>query len=102
MLWHIGCWRTVHEAEGFFDQLARARVVQHCRCGCPTIGFRIEGLPEAPPGVGVLGDFLFGEGDGTAGAFIFQSGGILSGVEIFGYGEETPAKLSNPSQLRKY
>lgn len=90
------------EGGAFLDQLDRARVVEHCSCGCPTIGFKIDGLPEAPPGVGILGDFLFGEGDETGGAFVYESDGILSGLEIFGYGHETPAKLPSPSQLRKY
>lgn len=90
------------EAVSFLGQLERARVVEHCSCGCATIGFKIEGFPEAPPGVGILGDFLFGEGDSTGGAFIFESNGILSGLEVFGFGADAPTHLPKPEDLRSY
>ncbi len=59
-------------------------------------------MPEAPTGVGILGDFMFGDEDNLAGIFIFQSGGILSGVEVYGMASEAPDTLPSPVSLRKY
>jgi hypothetical protein len=92
----------IPEAAAFLEQLDRARVVEHCRCGCPTVYFAIEGLGIAPPGVHVLGDFLFGEGDMLSGVFVYEKGGILNGMEVFWFGDVQPTVLPKPAELRPY
>ncbi len=49
--------------------------------------FKIRGNEEAPPGVHILGDFVFRDGDSAGGAFIFASEGILSGIEVYSFGD---------------
>ena len=97
-------WMLEHggsEASGFLEQLARAEATTWlCACGCASFNFKVRGQPEAPPGVGILGDFVVGEGEDSFGAFIFQSGGILSGVEVYALGAEAPALLPAPERLQ--
>lgn len=69
-----------------------------CQLRPPSEG----GMAEAPPGVHVLGEFLFGGDDDLAGIFIFSSAGILSGVEVYGLGQEAPRKLPTPEDLRPF
>ena len=88
------------EAAAYLDQLERARVVGRCPCGCATIDFEIDGLGKAPPGVNVLGDFLFGDESALCGVFVFSSNGILSGLEVTGYAVDAPKTLPDPSELR--
>jgi hypothetical protein len=92
------------ESEGieFLDQLERARVVGVCTCGCATIDFVVEGLLGAPPGVHILGDFIYGSEANSAGVFVFSSGGILSGLEVYGRSGDAPKVLPKPSELRRF
>ena len=71
-----------------------------CPCGCASFNFKIDGHPEAPPGVHILGEFLFGSHENTSGIFIFESGGILSGVEVSGLAGDPPSVLPSPHELR--
>jgi hypothetical protein len=57
-------------------------------------------LPEAPPGVHILGDFIYGDETNLAGVFVFESGGILSGLEVYGLAVDTPRVLPKLSNLR--
>ena len=88
------------ESTIFLDQLERAHVIAHCPCGCASIDFAVEGLPEAPPGVHILGDFIYGDETNLAGVFVFESGGILSGLEVYGLAVDTPRVLPKLSNLR--
>ena len=82
-------------------QLADAQATDwRCPCGCASLNFKIGDLPKAPPGVNVLGDFIFGSTDDLAGIFIYQSGGTLSEIEVYGLGGDAPHELPDPSQLR--
>ncbi len=90
------------EGANFLNQLERARVIGHCPCGCATIDFAIDGLENAPPGVHILGDFIFGDNTKIAGIFVFSSGGILSGLEVYGFESDAPRVLPNPSDLRPF
>jgi hypothetical protein len=92
----------VPEAVGFLDQLERACVVGLCPCGCATIDFAINGLPEAPPGVRILGDFVFGDETDLAGVFVFESNGILRGLEVYGLAGDAPKVLPKPKELRPF
>ena len=88
------------EAKDFIEQLDRARVVALCPCGCANIDFEIEGLGKAPPGVHILGDFIYGDESNLCGVSVFESGGILSGLEVTGYAIEAPKTLPRPPDLR--
>lgn len=91
------------EAAAFLPQLQLAEVTPwKCPCGCASINFQIQGQPEAPPGVHILGDFLLGEGELTSGAFIFESGGLLSGIEVYGLGGDAPTILPAAEDLRRW
>ena len=90
------------EARSFLAQLDKAEgTTWRCPCGCASYNFKVEGFPEAPPGVHTLGDFVYGHGDDTKGVFIYSANGILSGVELVGYGGDAPSELPDPSVLRR-
>jgi hypothetical protein len=91
------------EAIGYLGQLELAEATSwECPCGCASFNFRIKGLPEAPPGVHILTEFLVGSGEHLSGTFIFSSEGILSGVEVYGLAGEAPHVLPSPEELRPY
>lgn len=91
------------EAQQFLQQLSIATATTwRCPCGCPSFNFKIDGMSEAPPGVNLLGDYVFGNEKELAGIFIFESGGVLSGVEVYALAAEPPAILPNPSSLRPF
>jgi len=86
----------MHEAAAFLEQLDRARVVGKCRCGCASIDLEVEGLGKAPPGVHILGDFIYGDESNLCGVFVFESAGILSGLEVYSFAADTPKTLPTP------
>lgn len=89
-------------AAAFLPQLELAEVTAwNCPCGCASINFQLQGYEEAPPGVHILGDFVLGGGDPTGGAFIFASGGILSGLEVYSFGDPVTI-LPSSSDLREF
>ena len=59
-------------------------------------------MPEAPPGVHVLGDFLFGVAESLSGAFIYSSDGVLCGLEVYGLAGDAPSELPQPEELRSH
>lgn len=99
-------WMLEHgtpEARVFLSQLELAEVTPwKCPCGCASINFQIQGQPEAPPGVHILGDFLVGEGDRVSGVFIYESGGLLSGLEVYGLAGDAPTVLPAVEDLRPF
>lgn len=103
---HLVRWMLEHgssDAAAFLHQLDQAEVTPwKCKCGCASINFQLRGCPEAPPGVHVLADFLFGEGDDLSGIFVFESDGILSGLEVYGLAGDAPKALPQPEQLRAF
>lgn len=98
----IGWMLRESNAERFIEQLEGARVVSGCDCGCASIHLAIEGYPSPTGGLRIIGDYLFGEGDSLQGAFVFEQGGVLSGLEVCGYGTDAPAQLPQPSALRPW
>jgi hypothetical protein len=91
------------EAKAYLSQLELAEVIPwQCPCGCASINFQIKGHAEAPPGVHILGEFLFGDGDNLSGIFIFSSGGLLSGLEVYGLAGDAPRVLPGPEELRPF
>jgi hypothetical protein len=99
-------WMLEHgtaEARDFLPQLEQAEATPwQCACGCASINFQIKGHAPAPPGVHVLADFEFGEGEALYGVFIYASANILSGLEVCGYTGEAPKSLPTPEQLRPF
>ncbi|PYS52145.1 MAG: hypothetical protein DMG13_16970 [Acidobacteria bacterium] len=90
-------WMLRHgtaEALDYLDQLRRAQATPwKCQCGCAT---------PAPPGVHVLGDFIFGAEGAESGAFIYSCEGVLSGLEVYGLAGEAPKQLPKPEELRSW
>ena len=101
---HLARWMLEHgtaEARDFLPQLEQAEVTPwRCPCGCASINFQIKGHAPAPPGVHILADFVFGDGQELNGAFIYEKAGILSGLEVFGYASDAPKSLPTPEHLR--
>ena len=97
-------WMLRHgtaEALDYLEQLKRAQITAwKCECGCASLNFQIEGSPPAPPGVHVLGDFIFGAEGAESGAFIYSCEGVLSGLEVYGLAGEAPKHLPKPEELR--
>lgn len=96
MLQHGGA-----EARDFLEQLDRAEVTPwRCPCGCASINFQLRGHAPAPPGVHMLGDYVFESGGEHYGAFIYSCEGILSGIEVYGLSSGAPSFLPAPLSLR--
>ena len=90
-------------AAAFLPQLDAAEATPwRCPCGCASFNFQIKGRPVAPPGVHILGHFLFDSGGDLSGIFIFESGGTLSGVEVYGFDGDAPSVLPRPEALRPF
>ena len=102
----LALWMLEHgnsDACGFIEQLKCAEATTwRCVCGCSSFNFKVTGHPPAPPGVHVLGDFVFGSTSDIAGIFIFECQGILSGVEVYGLAGDAPPTLPKPEQLRTF
>jgi len=91
------------EGRAFLSQLDNAEATPwRCPCGCASIKFQIKGMPEAPPRVHVIGEFVFGKPEDLAGIFIFSSAGILSGIEVYGLAADAPRQLPTPEDLRPF
>lgn len=67
-----------------------------------SINLEIDGYPPPAGGLRIIGDYLFGEGDSVQGAFVFEQGGVLSGLEVCGYGTDAPVRLPRPRDLRPW
>ena len=91
------------EAITFLEQLESADATTwRCSCGCASFNLRVRGMPEAPPGVHVLGDYVFGTDKDLSGAFVFSCSGVLSGVEVYGLAGDAPRLLPEPEALRPW
>jgi hypothetical protein len=99
-------WLLEHgnpDAAGYLPQLAQARVVSRCPCGCASIDFSIGGaVPLAGAGMHVLSDYVWQADDGThCGIFVFSCGGLLAGLEVWSAdGMEAVSALPAIERLR--
>jgi len=99
-------WLLEHgnaDAPSFLAQLADARVVSRCRCGCASIDFALGGaVPLAGSGLHVLSDFQWQDADESLfGVFVFAKDGKLSGLEMWSIdGLAAAASLPEVEQLR--
>jgi hypothetical protein len=91
------------DARAFLGQLEAADATTwRCRCGCASFQFKVPGRPTAPPGVHVLGTFVFGTEAELSGVFIYENEGTLSGVEVYGLPGDAPDALPDPESLRAW
>ena len=99
-------WLLEHsndQANDYLQQLEKAEATMwKCECGCASFNSKIQGLPEAEPGVNILSDYLFGEEKTLAGVFTYSSNGILSGLEVYGIAADAPSQLPSPNELMSY
>jgi hypothetical protein len=91
------------EGRNLLPQLARARVVARCSCGCASVDFSIDGqIASAKSGMSIVSDYRWQDADGRAfGVFAFAREGLLSGIDLWSIdGRATAGTLPNVSQLR--
>ncbi len=100
------CWMLEHGtavAAKYLPQLAEARVVSRCYCGCASVDFSIGGVVP-PPGddLGILADFEYRTAEGhLCGAFAFERAGLLAGLEVWSVdGLSTASDLPAVEQLQ--
>jgi hypothetical protein len=89
-------------ASEFLPQLAEARVVSRCYCGCASVDFAIGGA-VITPGVGIciLADYEYRTPEGhLCGVFVFERAGLLAGLEVWSRdGLSIPSVLPEVCQL---
>lgn len=91
------------EAKQYVLQLDAATVTPwRCLCGCASFNLAIEGRAAPTGGMQILGDFVFGEGEGQCGIFVFAQDGTLAGVEAYGFAGDAPKVLPTPEDLRPF
>jgi hypothetical protein len=91
-------------AASFLPQLAEARVVSRCYCGCASVDFSIGGVVPPPgDGIGILADFEYRTAEGhLCGAFVFERAGLLAGLEVWSVdGLSTPSTLPAIEQVQQ-
>lgn len=90
------------EATAFLPQLATARVVARCSCGCASSDFSIAGTePTRDGSMDILSDYSWHDSAGHLfGAFIFARGGRLAGLDLWSIdGQATATQLPNTREL---
>lgn len=98
-------WLLEHgkpEALDFLPQLAAARVVSRCPCGCASIDFAVGGVkPPADAGMESLSHHLWRAANGSEyGVFVFAMQGQLAGVEVWWIdGDSIPSALPAVEEL---
>jgi hypothetical protein len=99
-------WMLEHgtaAAAEFLPQLAEARVVARCYCGCASVDFAVRGVVPPPgDGIGILADFEYRTDEGhLCGVFVFERTGLLAGLEVWSVdGLSTPTTLPAVEQLQ--
>src|ERR1043166_1545841 len=81
-------WLLEHggeEGKKHLRQLARARVVSRCSCGCASVDFSIDGQVASPKsGMSIVSDYRWDDADGKLfGIFAFGREGLLSGIDLW-------------------
>lgn len=104
--YELSRWLLEHgneDVKAFIDQLDQAEAtLWKCECGCASFNFKIQGIPEAEPGVHVLSEYVFGDEANLAGVFIYSCEGTLSGLEVYGLAADAPTTLPKPYQLKPW
>jgi hypothetical protein len=84
-------------------QLADARVVAGCNCGCASVDFGVGGQrPDPDAGMRVVSDFWWrAEDRHVYGVFVFVRGDALAGLEVWSVdGGPSPVGLPEVERLR--
>jgi hypothetical protein len=93
----------IESAKTYLPQVELVRVSpRKCPCGCASFDLVIPGKPPAKGGIGILSDFVFGEGEERSGIFVFERDGDLAGVEVCGYAGDAPKSLPPVEALRPW
>ena len=95
--------RGTVKARCFIPQLAQARVVSRCGCGCASIDFSITGYRGvAQAGMEIPSDYHWrSKGGYLFGVFVFAREGVLAGLELWSIdGQSTASALPDLEQLR--
>ena len=98
-------WLLEHgerHAPAFISQLADARVIGRCPCGCASIDFSVAGVrPPTAGGIDILSDYCWQDTSGHRfGAFVFSRNGRLAGLDLWSVdGVATATYLPHPDQL---
>ena len=99
-------WLLEHgepEATGYLADLAAARVVARCGCGCASVDFTVAGQRPPPrSGLRVLADYEWDDPEGRlAGVFAFAHAGQLAGLEVWAADPDADVtRLPRPEALR--
>jgi len=84
-------------AETYLHQLDKANVVAHCKCGCASIDFSIEGKRPTKFEMCVLADYQWRSENGNLfGIFVFEQDGLLAGLDVWSIDGQSDA-LTLPS-----
>ena len=88
-------WLIEHgtpEARDLRSQVEQARVVSHCRCGCPTVDLGITGMERTSGGSQILADFIGQTPEGfRVGVLLHAREGRLSELEVYNLSEKEGA-----------
>ena len=99
-------WLLEHgrsEAGQFLPQVADARVVGCCPCGCASVDFAIKGqVPPLGAGMNDLAHYSWQSADAsTCGVFVYACGDLLGGLEVWSAdGETNPTTLPEIDKLK--
>ena len=94
--------RDFHGVEALRVQARRVSVSPGCTCGCGTLDVHV---PDTAPRssasgpVPVVGTVIGAEGEEIGGLLLFVHDGLLSSLEVYGFGDE-PLPLPRPEQVR--
>ena len=97
-------WLLEHGAAGaprYLGDLAEARVIARCGCGCASVDFAVPGREPAPSEpLQVLADYQWRDASGhLAGIFAFACDGTLAGLEVWSIDGEAAIDRLPPPEL---
>jgi hypothetical protein len=103
----LTAWLLRHgsdDAGEFLPQLDRAKVIAHCRCGCASIDFSIDGRQPKTFGMRVLSDYQWKDQRGHLfGVMVFEQDDLLAGLDVWSIdGGATPYELPPIQSLVPY
>jgi hypothetical protein len=91
------------DTSGLREQVAKARVVSSCRCGCGSLGFVFDERrrTDAPPAelLPIVGSIVNDDRDFIGGLMLYVRDGRLYDLEVFSYTSE-PQPTPDPAQVR--
>jgi hypothetical protein len=103
----LTAWLLTHgcaEGEEFLAQLTHAKVIAHCKCGCASIDFAVEGKQPQTFAMRVLSDYQWKDEKGRHfGAMVFEQDNLLAGLELWSIdGQATAYALPSVEILVPY